>query len=251
MAPPPYHLWVQNITIQRAGGTSVPVSLAGIDDELQYCVRICINYGCQLGASIVLVALIFLLSRREKRSSAVFWLNALALLFNIARLVCQVVYFTTPFVKTYAYFTQDYAGVPVSSYATSILGVIFVFFVVVCMEISLVFQVQVICSTFRRRYRRLLLAVSVAMALAPMTFRLVLSVVAAKRIVDLHPLGWYSNLESTTNIIITVSICFFCAIFVVKLGFAIKMRKKLGVREFGPMKAIFVMGCQTMIVPGM
>lgn len=247
-----YHeLWEQNITLQRGDGTSMPVSLASIDDQLQYCVRICINYGSQLGASIILIAMLILLSSREKRNSAVFWLNGFALLFNIARLVCQIVYFTTPFVKIYPLLTQDFTGVPVSSYATSILGVIFVFFVVVCMEVSLVLQVQIVCSTFRRRYRRLLLAASVLMALAPIAFRLALSVVAAKHIVDLVPLGWYSRLESTTNIIITVSICFFCAIFVVKLGFAIKLRKKLGVREFGPMKVIFVMGCQTLIVPGM
>ena len=225
--------------------------LEAVDDVVQYCIRICINYGAQLGASIVLFVVLLLLTKPDKRNSAVFWLNTVALLANIARLVCQIVYFTTPFVKIYPYFTHDYTGVPQSAFANSVLGAVFVFFVVVFMEVSLVLQVQVVCSTFRRLYRRVLLAGSVLMALAPIALRLMLTVISSKHAVTLVPLGRYSNLESTTNIVVTVSICFFCTIFVVKLGFAIKLQKELGVREFGPMKAIFIMGCQTMVVPGL
>lgn len=116
------------------------------------------------------------------------------------------------------------------------------------MESSLVLQVQVVCANLRRRYRRLLLVVSILMAMAPIGFRFTLTVLNAMNIMNVKVLGPW--LENTTNVIVTVSICFFCIIFVVKLGFAIKMRRRLGVRDFGPMKAIFVMGCQTMVVPG-
>lgn len=242
--------WTQNVTMQLANEQSMPLPLAAVDDVVQYCIRICINYGSQLGASIVLFVVLLLLTKPDKRTSAVFWLNAMALLSNIARLVCQIIFFTTPFVKIYPYFTHDYTGVPTSAFANSVLGAVFVFFVVVFMEVSLVLQVQVVCSTFRRLYRRVLLVGSVLMALAPIALRLMLTVISSQHAVTLDPLGAYSNLESTTNIVVTVSICFFCTIFVVKLGFAIKLRKKLGVREFGPMKAIFVMGCQTMVIPG-
>lgn len=242
--------WNQNVTMHHADGRPLTLPLEAMDDVVQYCIRICINYGSQLGASIVLFVVLLLLTKPDKRNSAVFWLNALALLSNIARLVCQIVFFTTPFVKIYPYFTHDYTGVPMSAFANSVLGAVFVFFVVVFMEVSLVLQVQVVCSTFRRLYRRVLLAGSVLMALAPIALRLMLTVVSSEHAITLVPLGVYSNLESTTNIVVTVSICFFCTIFVVKLGFAIKLRKKLGVREFGPMKAILVMGCQTMVIPG-
>jgi pheromone alpha factor receptor len=70
--------------------------------------------------------------------------------------------------------------------------------------------------------------------------------IAIIKVVYMESIWW---IESATNVTLTVSICFFCVIFVTKLGFAIKQRRQLGVREFGPMRIIFIMGCQTMVVP--
>lgn len=240
--------FTQNITVHYVDGSPFQVPVDKVDWWNQYCVRICINYSCQLGASIVLLVVLLLLTKPEKRVSAVFWLNSLALLSNIIRLFCEIIFFTSAFVRFYPWLTHDYSRVPRSAYATSIAGVIFVFFVVIFMESSLVLQVQVVCANLRRRYRRLLLVVSILMAMAPIGFRFTLTVLNAMNIMNVKVLGPW--LENTTNVIVTVSICFFCIIFVVKLGFAIKMRRRLGVRDFGPMKAIFVMGCQTMVVPG-
>ncbi len=47
----------------------------------------------------------------------------------------------------------------------------------------------------------------------------------------------------------TISVCVFCAMFVAKLGVAMKERKKLGIKQFGPMRVLFIMGCQTMFIP--
>ena len=243
--------FTQDITMHHADGSEFNVPVILVDNFVQYCIRICINYGCQLGASIVLLVVLILLTRPEKRRSAVFWLNTLALVCNIARLFCQVFYFTGEFVRIYPYFAHDYSRATTASYTGSVLGVIFAFLIVVFMEVSLVLQVQVVCATVRRRYKKLLLAASILMAMIPIGFRFALTVVGSIHIMTLKAQDQYQWLESATTIVITISICFFCTIFVVKLGFAIKLRKKLNVREFGPMKVIFVMGCQTMIVPGM
>lgn len=239
----------QNITMHEADGTPFLVSVNFVDAWLQYCIRICINYGCQMGASAVLLIVLILLTRAEKRSSAFFWLNSLALVSNIARLLCQLIYFTGPLVRLYPIFAEDYSRVPRSAYADSIVGAAFAFLAVVFMEVSLALQVQVVCTTLRCWYRRVLLGASVLVALIPIGFRFALLVVNSMSIMDLEVISstW---LENSTNVVVTVSICFFCTIFVVKLGFAIKLRKKLGVCEYGPMKVIFVMGCQTMIIPG-
>lgn len=240
----------QNITMHFADGSPFEVPVRSVDNWLQYCIRICINYGCQLGASIVLLVVLILLTRPEKRASAVFWLNVLALVSNIARLLCQLVYFSGPLVRMYPYFSGDYSRAPRSAYAASILEVIFGLLLVIFMEASLVLQVQVVCATVRRRYRRILLAVSILMAMIAIGFRFGFAVINGIYIMKLEDILSYVWLESATNIVTTVTICFFCTVFVVKLGFAIKLRKKLGVREYGPMKVIFVMGCQTMVVPG-
>ncbi|EYE90769.1 alpha-factor pheromone receptor STE2 [Aspergillus ruber CBS 135680] len=238
----------QNITMHGADGTPFLVPVNSVDTWLQYCIRICINYGCQMGASAILLIVLILLTRAEKRSSVVFWLNSLALVSNVARLLCQLIYFTGPLVRLYPIFAEDYSRVPQSAYANSIIGAVFAFLAVVFMEVSLVLQVQVVCATLRRWYRRVLLATSVLVAMIPIGFRFALLVVNSMSIMDLEVISptW---LENSTNVVVTVSICFFCTVFVVKLGLAIKLRKQLGVQEYGPMKVIFVMGCQTMIIP--
>lgn len=240
----------QVVTIHASDGTPIKVPLFQIDIFYQYCIKVSINYGAQLGACIAILVIMILLTRPEKRGSVVFVINCLALFFNAFRLICEVLYFTSGFVEVYAFLAHDYSDVNSSAYAVSILGVVILSLVVVCVEVSLVLQVQVICSTLRRRYRRALLVVSIVIALVPIGFRFAYMVQNCHAIADttwMYDIKWLERAATATT---TISICFFCAIFVGKLGFAIKQRKRLGVREFGPMKIIFVMGCQTLFIPG-
>ncbi|PLN84740.1 mating-type alpha-pheromone receptor PreB [Aspergillus taichungensis] len=240
----------QSFTLYTADGVPFNITVPMVDEYAQYAIRISINYGAQLGASLVLFLILLLLTRPEKRTSSVFFLNAAALLLNAGRLLCQSVFFTTPFAHFYPYFAGDFSHVPTSAYAESILGVVLATLLLICVETSLVLQTQVVCATIRRRSRHLLLAVSAAVALTPVGFRFGFMVENCKAIINASTAHHVQWLESTTNIVTTVSICFFCSVFTAKLGVAIRMRKSLGVREFGPMKAIFVMGCQTLVIPG-
>ncbi|CAI7654951.1 unnamed protein product [Penicillium bialowiezense] len=228
----PFDPYTQNVTMLYADGTPFNTSIPMLNVFVQYNVRVCINYGVQFGASLVLLVILLLLTHADKRRSAVFLLNGLALLFNSIRLLFQVIHFETGFEKVYEYFSGDYSAVPA-----------------ICIEISLVLQLNVVCSTLRRRYRRPLLGLSLLLALVPIVFRFWFMVENCKLIISLNYMAQLWWIESGTNISLTVSICFFCTVFVVKLGFAIRQRRRLGVREFGPMKVIFVMGCQTMIAP--
>ncbi|GAB1206082.1 hypothetical protein APSETT445_004763 [Aspergillus pseudonomiae] len=231
-----FNPYYQNLTFHAADGTPFQVPVMMLDDFYQYCIQICINYGAQFGASVIIFIILLLLTRPDKRGSSVFFLNSGALLLNMGRLLCHMIYFTTDFVKAYQYFSGDYSRAPTSAYANSILGVILTTLLLICIETSLVLQVQVVCANLRRQYRTVLLCVSILVALIPVGFRLGYMVENCKTIVGAdNPLSlvW---LESATNIVITISICFFCSIFITKLGFAIRQRRRLGVRDFGPMK---------------
>ncbi|KAJ5561262.1 hypothetical protein N7535_004271 [Penicillium sp. DV-2018c] len=239
----------QNITFRYPDGSTFDVPLEALDAFVTYNVHTCINYGCQFGASLTLLVILLLLTHSDKRRSAVFILNAVALFLNSVRLLFQVIHFSTGFEQVYPFVSGDFSTVPWSAYAISIVAVIFTTLVVVCIEASLVIQVNVVCSTLSRRYRRPILGLSVLVALVPIGFRCAWMVLNCEAIMSLSFVGDLWWVESATNICLTISICFFCVAFVTKLGFAIKQRHRLGVRNFGPMKVIFVMGCQTMIVP--
>jgi pheromone alpha factor receptor len=47
-----------------------------------------------------------------------------------------------------------------------------------------------------------------------------------------------------------ISICVFSSVFCTKLGLAIRSRRSLGLKQFGAMQIIFIMGCQTLTIPG-
>lgn len=246
---PGFDPFTQSFNLSYPDGHPFTISVTDADVFIQYNIRICINYGSQFGASVVLFVILLLLTRREKRASSVFILNSSALLFNIIRLLLQLIHFTTGLEHFYPYFSLDYSNVPRSAYAISVTGSVFQTLVVACIEASLVVQVHVVCATIRRRYRWPLLALSIAVALATIAFRMAWMVENCIAIIKVSYMDTIWWLESACNIVITVSVCFFCAIFVTKLGFALRQRRRLGVRDFGPMKIIFVCGCQTLTIP--
>ncbi|MCJ1383380.1 hypothetical protein MMC17_006493 [Xylographa soralifera] len=239
----------QPFTLFQEDGTPFNVTIPEVDDFILYSLQICINYAAQLGASIVLLIMLALLTKPEKRTTPIFILNSTSLGFNIIRNVLQCLYFTGPFNETYTYFAEDFSRVPTSAYAISITATLFTFLLLISIEISLCLQVQVVCVTLREVYRQIIFAVSTAVALVAIGFRLALLVLNSQSTLSLtylQPLDW---LTSATNITTTISICWFCTVFVTKLGFALQQRRKLGIRRFGPMQILFVIGCQTLIIP--
>ncbi|KAL4995167.1 fungal pheromone mating factor STE2 GPCR-domain-containing protein [Aspergillus recurvatus] len=241
--------WNQTIVFHLEDGTPFNITVDYLDGILQYSLRACIDYAAQLGASVILFVILVLLTRAEKRASYVFWLNSLALLFNFARLLCGVLFFTGNFVRIYTVISGDESRVAASDLAASIVGAIFTALLLTTVEISLVLQVQVVCSNLGRMYRRALFCLSAVVATVTIAIRYWLLGVNIRAILEHSDPTIYNWLESVATVILTVSICFFCAIFVTKLGFAIQLRRKLGLKEFGPMKVVFIMGCQTLVIP--
>ena len=240
----------QSFTLLLNDGTPFNVTIPELDDFILYSVQISISYASQLGASLVLLVILALLTKPDKRFSPVFILNTLSLALNFVRNVLQCVYFTGPFSETYAYFAVDYSRVPSSAYATSVAAAVLTLLLLICVELSLLLQAQVICITLRKVYRQILFVVSLLIGSMAIGFRFALCVENSKAIYSLSTLTSLYWLASATNITTTISVFWFCTVFVTKLGFALNQRRKLGLRRFGPMQIIFIMGCQTMTIPG-
>lgn len=249
-SPGSFDPFTQNFTLRLDDGTPFIVSIPDVDEFYLYSIQICINYAAQLGASSILLIALLVLTKPDKRLTPVFILNSLALGLNIIRNVLQCLYFTSPFLKMYAHFGQDYSRVPRSAYATSVAATVLAVLLLICIEVSLVLQVRVVCFLLVPVYRRAIFAFSAITALLAVGFRLALCVENSKFIISLEPPSSLNWLESAANITTSISICWFCAVFVTKLGFALHERRQLGLKRFGPMQIIFIMGCQTLIVPG-
>ena len=240
----------QSFTLQASDGTFFNVSIPDLDYLVNYDNQVCINYGAQTGASIILLIVLLLLTKSDRRASPIFIVNTLSLALNIIRNVLQSLYFTGPFSETYSVFSGDFSQVSTRDYAISITAAVFTLLVLLCVECSLCLQTRVVCVTMRQLYRKIVFVASVTIALLAIVSRLALCVENSIYIVHAKVDGPLHQLVSAANITETISICWFSAVFVTKLAFALNERRKLGLARFGPMQIIFIMGCQTLIIPG-
>lgn len=241
----------QTFTLKDSYSEEFPVSLAELNDFFKYGLQNCIVGGTQIGAAFILLVVLLLVTKPEKHTSPIFIVNSLALIFDIIRSLLSCLYFTGPFEDTYAYFGEDYSRVQTGDYATSVTKAVFSLLLLVTIEISLCLQTQVVCVTLRPIYRRAVFGISIFIALTAVGVRFAFMVQNAILIVQAKQEDSLAQLGSGTNIMITLSICWFCAVFVAKLGVALRQRQKLGMGQFGPMQIIFIMGCQTLIIPCM
>lgn len=246
----PFDPYTQSFTLLASDGTPFNVSIPDLDSFVFYNNQICINYGAQIGASIILLVVLLLLTKPDKRASSLFIVNVLSLALNVIRNVLQGVYFTGPFTETYAVFSGDFSRVHTGDYATSVTGTVLNVLVLICVEISLCLQTRVVCVTLRQLYRRIIFAASIVIAVLAIGFRLALCIENSIYIVQANVDVPLQNMVRATAVTETISICWFSAVFVTKLAFALYQRRKLGLVQFGPMQIIFIMGCQTLIIPG-
>ncbi|KAI4164392.1 MAG: hypothetical protein LQ342_002039 [Letrouitia transgressa] len=240
----------QSFTLVLLDGTPFNVTIPDLDDFVRYSVQISINYAAQLGASLIFLIVLLLLTKPEKRKSPVFILNSVALAINVVRNLLQCLYYTGPFSEIYTYFSQDYSRVTASDYASQVTITVLSLLLLVCAELSLIMQVWVVCVTLRDLYKQGVTAFLVLVACLAVGFRFAFTIENAKLILSLNPPTSLNWLASASNIVTTISICLFSAVFIIKLGFALEQRRQLGMNHFGPMQILFIMGCQTLLIPG-
>ncbi|KAK7516452.1 mating-type alpha-pheromone receptor PreB [Phyllosticta citriasiana] len=237
----------QVVFFRMEDGTRIPVDMAGLRLYAQYAIRTCINYATQIGASIILLAILLVLTKHEKRRSPIFIFNTLSLILNILRTVFSCLYFTGAWWDPYSYFSGDYSNITDVDIADSVAATILTLALVICIEISLVLQVRVVCVTIPKTQRYALVVLSSLFALTAVAIRFVATVLNVQAIMGIFTTG--PDFANASNITITISICFFSLVFVGKLAHAIRNRRRLGLKQFGPMQIIFVMGCNTMVIP--
>lgn len=218
-------------------------------------IQTAIIFGIQIGVTIILMLILALLTKPEKRRSVIFILNQAALGFIFIRAILMCLSILGPLFEYYNYIINYYPEVA-GAKRISVTAEVFSFLTIVAVELSMMFQVRVVCCTLKAFWRNIITVVCVLVALVVCSFRFALVIINCKwNIVNME---WQtdeqfmiiSRYASLTNIFTACSIIFFSIIFCAKLGHAIHHRRKMGMKQFGPMQIIFVMGCQTMFIPG-
>jgi pheromone alpha factor receptor len=244
----------QTFTLLDGSGHPFNVSIADITALNYDNVEMALIYGVQIGLTVLMFATLLLLTQPGKRHSPVFILNVLALILNAIRSSLLAVYLTSNWDNPYSILAADYSRITSMDVANSVAVSVVKLVEVVVVEISLVLQVHVVLSTATRVQRFWLVILSGTVGMIAITFQLATAVINSVALQDYSTSNGIvppdqTRVASAANISLTISVCFFMAIFVSKLGYALKQRRTLGLRKFGPMQVIFIMGLQTMIVP--
>lgn len=237
----------QNISFFNPDGTTVTVSLNELDAINEANVKVCSIFASQIGACALLFTVLIMLTKPDKRRAPIFLFNAFSLLLVIIRSVLQILYFVGPWAETYNYVAYYYEDIPRSDKYTSLFAGVVQLVLHICIMLSLVLQIRVVYAA-SPTINFVMTLISAAVAATSIGFVTVVVVQASQAIMS--GIGYNEWVYKVARGLFAGAIFFFSGVFCSKLAIAIRRRKVLNLKSFGPLQVIFIMGCQTMIVPG-
>lgn len=212
-------------------------------------------FGVQVGISVVLMVILALMTQAEKRRSLVFILNLTALLFIFIRGVVQCVQVSGPLYNYYNWAADYYVNTSVALQESVALEV-FTFIIVMAIELSLMLQVRIVCCTLSAIWRRILdytsvfiVFTSLAIRFVALVFNVIWNILATSSTTDAQR-AMITKMSNVSTGMLMATIFLFSLAFISKLFYAIRQRRKMGMKGFGAVQIIFIMGCQTLIIPG-
>jgi pheromone alpha factor receptor len=247
---PDFDPWTQPIQLLLKDGSTYNTSMYEFDNLRIYGAKVAITYGSQTGATLILLLVLLLLTRAEKRKSSIFLVNAICLITNAIRCVLLSCYVTSSLFDPYSQITGDFSRVTKADMTTSVAANVFTLVVTVLILVSLSTQVWVVCITTPPFQRYIIMGTTTVVALVAIGYKaafVILNIMQTLTYMNLNP---YKYVVLHSYITQAVAIWYFSVVFTYKLGCAIIQRRKLNMPQFGPMQIVFIMGCQTMLVPG-
>lgn len=248
--------YAQNITVVAPDGVnSMVLPLQTVLDLQTMSAQTGIMFGVQIGMVTILMLVLLMITKPTKYRSAIFVLNFLALVLILIRNILECLQMTGPFYNYYNWVAAYYVNVA-GAKRVSATSECLSFVIDLAIEMSLMMQVRIVCCTLSTIWRAAITLTSVLVVLMACGVRFTLTVLNIKYNIAIvgqttdKQWDMLNHYASVSNICIMCSIIFFSLIFCVKLAHAIRQRRKMGIKQFGPMQIIFVMGCQTLIIPG-
>ncbi|KAH7386041.1 fungal pheromone mating factor STE2 GPCR-domain-containing protein [Pyrenochaeta sp. MPI-SDFR-AT-0127] len=246
---PEFDPWTQSVALYYQDGSTFIISIDQLDHYRLYGIRLAINYGTQIGASVLLLLVLLLLTRPEKRRSFIFIINALCLISNAVRCILPCCYLTGSMWHPYSQLSGDWSRVTTGDIATTVATNAMTLLVTTLIMISLSIQVWVVCVTTMPLQRYVIMVITTSMACIALGYKATVVIYNIKHILAFETMDQHLRLVSISYVVQAVSIWLFSCVFTYKLGYAIIQRRRLKMPQFGPMQIVFIMGCQTMLVP--
>ena len=248
---PGFDAWTQSFTFVGPEGVQMGSTMQILDEYRLYGIRIAINYACQVGATFMLLLVLLLLTKTEKRKSYIFILNASCLLLNTIRCVMLCTWVTSGYYNPYTVLSGDYGNITSADSTTQTAQCVFTALLSITVLVSLCSQVWVVCITTPPLQRNIIMSVTTSLGCVAVGYRLASIYFNIKTTLARESTARYDGVASMAYVLQAASIWTFSCVFIYKLGYAMIKRRRLNMPQFGPMQVVFIMGCQTMLFPDM
>lgn len=246
-----YDLLNQNLTIITINGPS-EVPFSAIDAYYKYKILLATFFGIRVSSCAVIAVMLLLIIKERTRPIYICNLVSLFLLFMQSALYLQ--YLSTSYSQISTNFTGSFASVSQNDINISVVDSVCQFMLVTSIQFSLFFQVRTVFPE-RTVYRKIAAGVTGAVAIICIVFNFLFIITRCASAVNPNKTIFNSNsrfslvLPSISQYTLLASIVIACMVLVGKLLFAIRVRKILGCRQFGPLEIITIMSTQSMIIP--
>lgn len=247
----------QTILIMAPDGTYVPIPLATIDANQFQIVVQTIGYSVELGASIVMLVVLLVMTPKTKFWRLHTYLNIAALCSNIIRTVLLAIYFKSSWLGFFALYTTDYDYVTTTDTINSIASSAMSIPQNIMVMWALVLQAWAMVRFWPQAYKAGIIVVSIVLVLleigfmgASQTYQIMTIYLPLKQAYDiLANKAWvrmgYLGLEVAT-------ICWFCVLFIGKLVTHLYKNRSFlpTTKGLGPMDALVMTNGVLMLIPG-
>lgn len=240
----------QTITVTTMNGI-MKYNLQDFDEFQRSRMILAALFGARASVSALVSIILFLMA--DRRTTPVYIFNQVSLIFFFIQSTLFLVSSFSPFGLISTIFTFSYASVTTTNVNISLAGSVFQLLFVITIQCSLFFQGRIV---FPKQSRSRLLATLVLGTIALGTIIIYSLNIAQSCTFAVNPVRdplfpgrFGKKLPSIAQIMFASSITVSMLIFVGKLVFAIRTRWVLGLKQFGPLQIICIMGAQSMIIP--
>ncbi|KAI6782694.1 uncharacterized protein J7T54_000837 [Emericellopsis cladophorae] len=233
------------------GQTEIHVPIPLIDAFNEESVSVSINYGTQLGACVIMLLVLLLMTPtdRIRRPSTVLYIVALVACTIRMALLCS--FFPSPFNEFYNYWAGNYSSVGQHHFNVSVAGNCFSALLVIVIEAALMNQAWTMVRLWPKAAKYCLAILSAVITLFTIVWRLIYTVVLTQAVFaaeSARPFRWVVQWAIITN---AVSICWFCALFNMKLILHLISHRSIlpSARSLAPMDVLVMTNGLLMIIP--
>lgn len=236
------------------GARTVNASTTFVDFGYVIITSLCILYATQIGACIMMLAVVLGMTPRARFRRIPTILSIVGLVVNTVRTILLAVYFTTPASSLYLVVARDARVLP--RYAVNISATASVLSIPVTIIIlaSLFIQAWSMMRLWPSMYKVPTTVVSVALVVATIAFNITTTVIQTLGVLDLtrKPVEHWVGIRQAYLVLVTTSICWFCFLFNVRLVMHMYTNRSIlpSLKGLKAMDVLVITNGILMLVPG-